>query len=315
MEDKLTRTTVFLSGGLGNQLFQIASGLQFESHLLEINISQLHGKFELHQLMDFIAKERGIEIFIKSESTSYIFTKAHNYLLRSSQWKIHPRFQELIGNLLIRSAIYISGVPAGRVYTDFTEFKKIISRNTEVRNYYVIGYFQDENIARSIKQHLTEFLESTHSDENESISIDNSSELTIHIRRGDYASENKIGMLSLKYFTEILSKLYKEQNINRLRLFSNGQFELSSIIDKDKMNSVVEIDATSALELLAKMRNGQIFILSNSTLSWWAAYLCRNPRKIIFVPNPWFRTLPEPVNLIPSDWNKCQSIWSEESEI
>lgn len=315
MQDNLNRTTVFLSGGLGNQLFQIASGLQFESQQLEVNISQLHGKFELHQLLDFIAKERGIEVVIKSEKTSYFFTKAHNYLLRSSQWKFNSRAQELIGNLVIQAAIYISGIPAGRVYTDFTDFKKIISRYTEVHNNYVIGYFQDQNIARSIKKYLTDYFDSTYKDENESISIDNSSEITLHIRRGDYANENKIGMLSLEYFRGILFRLYEEQNIGKLRLFSNGHFELSDVVDKDQLSSIVEIDATSALELLAKMRNGHIFILSNSTLSWWAGYLCRNPRKLIYVPDPWFRTLSEPVNLIPSDWNKCQSIWSGESEI
>jgi hypothetical protein len=314
MQDDITRTTVFLSGGLGNQLFQIASSLQFEPHLLEINISKLHGKFELGQLVDLIAKDRGIQIIVKSDNTSYFFTKAHNYLLRSTQWKINSRFQEQINNLVIQAAIFISGVPAGNVYTDFSDFKRFISRNRKVHNYYVIGYFQDEIIARSIKEYLSNYLDSTYKDENHPISNDNRSELTLHIRRGDYANENKIGMLSLEYFRKILSKLYQEQDIGRIRLFSNGQFELSRIIEANKMGSVIEVDAISALELLAKMRNGNIFVLSNSTLSWWAGYLSNNPKKQIYVPYPWFRTLTEPVNLIPSDWNRCQAVWSEESE-
>ncbi len=45
-------------------------------------------------------------------------------------------------------------------------------------------------------------------------------------------------------------------------------------------------------------------IICNSTFSWWAAYLNKNPEKIVIVPNLWFK--PEynhnTKDLIPGDW-------------
>jgi hypothetical protein len=315
MQNKFSRTTVFISGGLGNQLFQIASALQFESNLLVINISQLRGEFELYQLVDFIAKRRGIQIVVESKNPPYIFIKAHNYLLRSTQWQTSRRVKELIAYLVSQAGIVISRLPTGCVYTDYNDFKKFESRIKSNQCVYVIGYFQNENIATSIRKDLTAFLDTNYIVNSLANSIDESLEIILHIRRGDYANENKIGMLSLRYFEKVLSKINQDSSISRIRLFTNGNFDLSRIIDRNEVSAVVEIDASSsAVELLAKMRNGQIFILSNSTLSWWAAYLSRNPKKQIHIPDPWFRTLVEPVNLIPADWNKCPAIWSEEKK-
>ena len=43
--------TVYLSGGLGNQLFQIAGGLQFKPKKIVINTSQINGNFDLSEFL------------------------------------------------------------------------------------------------------------------------------------------------------------------------------------------------------------------------------------------------------------------------
>ena len=48
-------------------------------------------------------------------------------------------------------------------------------------------------------------------------------------------------------------------------------------------------------------------IISNSTFSWWAAWLNKNPEKVIFGPKRWFGEGYkhfDTKDVLPSSWNK-----------
>lgn len=312
MDESKTYPIVYLSGGLGNQLFQIASGLRLNSKTLTVNISQIRGRFELHEFLNHLTHKRDVQIDVETATPTRFFIAAHNYILRSTQWKKSVWLKRLP----IYFASFVMGLrsPTGssKFVTDYSCIGKSQGRVENNAQIHVVGYFQTQEVAKEIANELADYLDSIllETDKNskqDSIAI-------VHVRRGDYSSEEKIGMLSLLYFKRAIGDVADiHKNLN-VKLFSNGDVDLEDLVTSSKVQSAALVDSDSALDLLNRMRDGRIFIISNSTLSWWAAYLCANPSKRILYPDPWFRNLLRPVNLCPKTWEAFPAIWSEENE-
>jgi hypothetical protein len=70
---------------------------------------------------------------------------------------------------------------------------------------------------------------------------------------------------------------------------------------------VLQPRESTAAEALYLMSLGSGSVISNSTFSWWSAKLGNGGP--IVAPQSWFKTLPEPLHLIPPDWLRIPSTW------
>lgn len=303
--------TVYLSGGLGNQLFQIAGGLQFKPKKIVINTSQINGNFDLSEFLQFVARNEGLQVIEDSTSPSAFFIKAHNFILRSTRWLGESNPQNFIVKQMSRALYCLCTLSLTDVYTNQLDFDKFVSKNSDFN---VIGYFQAEEVADVIKSDLSAYLDFRFGSQLDPLAKNSDDALMLHVRRGDYVSENQIGMLSLDYFETSLDAILEAFSISKINFFSNGELRPTDFNSIARVQEITQPGAQSAIELLAKMRCGRIFLISNSTLSWWAAYLSTNSNKQVFIPMPWFRMLAEPVNLIPKSWIRLPAIWSQGNE-
>ena len=57
------------------------------------------------------------------------------------------------------------------------------------------------------------------------------------------------------------------------------------------------------------MKFAKVFVIANSTFSWWAANLSIND-SLILAPNKWFRSAPDPADLVPPNWKLIDTGWS-----
>ena len=133
--------------------------------------------------------------------------------------------------------------------------------------------------------------------------------LVIHYRLGDYKLEKNFGILSPDYYISALNVVLRSTQIDEVWIFSDEIDLASKILGSERFPNVIWIDpknhtTESSFEL---MRQGDAYIIGNSTYSWWAATLSYAEPKLVIAPSPWFAEIEEPLFLIPPNWQRIES--------
>jgi hypothetical protein len=273
---------VNITSRLGNQMFQLAFGYATAQKLKTI------------YFLDFSKTEKGnlIKKYFKInrlESTSIynqVISKYYHILLKSG--KISNLTQsgfDTPGDILLRS-----------------------TNNTLYKGYFQsLAYFGDS--AKQIKE-LFEIKPKFKKQFSAKYSaILKAKNIVIHIRRTDYIKYGRddIGGKNMclpdSYVPNCLKKIDGIAKYNLIFIsddikYAKNTYSLNYPDAKFESN-----DAIIDLQLLI---NADILIISNSTFSWWGAYL-NSKKAIVYAPEFWlgFKINKEyPVQVIPPEWNR-----------
>jgi hypothetical protein len=165
---------------------------------------------------------------------------------------------------------------------DFREINPIPKYSTEFR-----GYFQSSKnfygFYKKIKDLFsptTEFLEKIKSIYPQ-VFYPNS--VIIHIRRGDYLKFPEIHpTIDVSYINYCLQKI---ENYDNIYVVSDDKNWVKENVKIEKLIVVDGLDDYEELWLISLFNN---IIMSNSTFSWWGAFLNQLDSPKIYVPNCWF---------------------------
>lgn len=283
---------VRLNGGLGNQLFQYATGRQLaflnntelflDTTKLSSNESSSVWKYELSafNILSTIADEHLLHKFHGSE-----FSTKERILTKLVTFGKFGKYK-------------------------FDEY----GYNEEVLdlrgNYYLRGFFQSEkyfkNIADLIKSELQIKEEYLPDDKNLVNEISNSQSVSIHIRRGDYirnlSSMDAHGLCSKDYYFKSIEFLKKELGENiHFYFFTDDEDWINREMRWD-VNFTL-ISGKTTIEDFYLMSLCKHNIIANSTFSWWAAWLNKNQNKKVIIPKHWRTNIrTEDIELSPSKW-------------
>jgi hypothetical protein len=132
----------------------------------------------------------------------------------------------------------------------------------------------------------------------------------VHVRLGDYLSNGDFGLLSPSYFVKQIEK--QNGNIGMPTLvFTNDKNKLKEMnLGLSKQASQLDENLSSA-EILTLCSYASNFVISNSTFSWWAAYLSGRVGVDVIAPEPWFRNTNSPVELVPPHWVRSRAHYLE----
>ena len=111
----------------------------------------------------------------------------------------------------------------------------------------------------------------------------------IHVRRTDYTHDMKFGWVTLDYYRAAMEQMKQRHPGVHFLIFSDDIpwcQEQAVFADAFCVN---EPDEILSFEL---MRRFSHFIITNSTFSWWAAWLSEDQRTVM-TPHKWFRNSEE----------------------
>jgi hypothetical protein len=301
---------VFLTGGLGNQLFQLAAAI--ENYQGEIELISKIGKPRLSGKGDpeIASFDLPDLVTIQSPPKNFkkITTKVIGLNLRAH---FRPKKHEsgllwvyrTLGNFYL--SLLFKRVLRLRVGRDvgFTPIGKLDRKD------FLVGYFQsfkylsektmDSLSALKVREPSKDFLDYLDRFQDKRV-------LVVHVRLGDYLNEPTIGTLSQEYYDRALQEIDLAK-IDKILVFSDSPDLVKGYLPKEFYSNIEIVPKTfSSAETLMLMKVGCEFIISNSTFSWWGAMLSQYRNKKVIAPTPWFVAQDEPMDMLPSSWIKVK---------
>ena len=143
--------------------------------------------------------------------------------------------------------------------------------------------------------------------------INSTNSICVSIRRGDYLSDKikrRHFVCDQGYFDRALKKA-KELVENPVFIFFSDDIKWVKENVKTDATAYYESGNDPVWEKLRLMYSCKHFIISNSTFSWWAQYLSRNTdNKIVISPDHWFNVKDAPLSpLIANEFIKIPCIY------
>ena len=307
------RSYVFATGGLGNQLFQVAAALGSGCDELVVLPNQANARKNASGKLDIEDFSFGEYLDIDRETKLWLISqKGINYTLRhfASKRIDEPKniFSKLI--LLATSALLTLNLkgPVKALANRGLGFDPIaLAKRGE---HFYIGYFQSvkslhNSNVRAVMQSMKLKNESTILEEF-SCYANSEEPLIVHVRMGDYSDSDLFGILPKSYYEEAIGYLWGSGTYKKIWLFSDEPDKAFNQIPENLKNHVRVIpDFEGSTPITFEvMRLGRGYVIANSSFSWWAASLSHSIGAKIAAPDVWFEKSTSPEQILPPHWIK-----------
>ena len=286
---------VRITGGLGNQMFQYAAARNLADRL-RTNLKLDINEYNQWKLRRFELGKFNINAGIAGEDDMKSFLGFSRHLPALFQPYIHNFFKKKFHNIY---------------YEKWFHFNESFFSNRD--NTYLIGFWQSEKyfteIDSLIRREFTLNKKLTKRSEAELAYIRKVNSVSVNIRRGEFVTDPNVnkrhGVIDLSYF-------YKAISYITAKIKDPHYFIFSDDIDWVKKYFRLKHQAATFMDFNYPERvfedlilgsNCKHNIITNSTFSWWVAWLNDNKNKIVIAPNKWFQVTHYNIkDLFPRSW-------------
>ena len=284
-------------GGLGNQMFQYASGralslargVPLRLDTQDFEGYSLHNGYELERIFNIQA-----QLASKDDLRAVLGWRSPTAIRRR----------------LFRKQLQIFRGARLFVDTQFTSWRQIAEVPDSC---YLMGNWQTEmyfkSVAATIRADFSFKLPAQGGNKELAEQIGSSEAVSLHVRRGDMAANPTSlafhGLCSLDYYRRAIAYVSERVAHPEFYIFSDDipwvkeNLHLQHPCHYLDLNK--DAESYNDMRLMSLCRH---HIIANSSFSWWGAWL--NPRedKVVVAPERWFASDFDSSDIVPSSWIK-----------
>lgn len=279
-----------LIGGLGNQMFQYATGrslahrnndslkIDLSGYKNQIGVTPREYELSIFNINEVFSNTSEISRLKRWNIISNLFFKNSRKLYLEEGFRFNKKFCNLKGDIVL------SGFWNSEKY--FKDIETLLRKDFEFK--------------KPINSSSIKILEQ----------ILHSNSVAVHIRRGDYVKDKKTnefhGICDLNYYNKAMIIMEKKVKNIIYFVFSDDMDWARQNLKNERQMVFVDgnkgMDSWMDMALMSRCKHN---IIANSTFSWWGAWLNNNGKKLVLAPNKWFNnTTLDTRDLIPKEWTK-----------
>ena len=211
-------------------------------------------------------------------------------------------------NLLIRALIRINYQLNKKIIVEQGRFLFHDFKLSPTHHYYFDGYWQNLNYFTEIETELRKDFELTliHERKVEALKrkIQQEESVCIQVRRDDFITFKED--MGIEYFKKAVQIFISKLSNPKFYVFPDDPAWAYENLTFDQRIEIVPTEYNGVVygSMFYLMQNCKHFIIPNSTFGWWAAWLGKNPHKIVITPKIWIKKNPsiDTSGLIPTNW-------------
>lgn len=173
----------------------------------------------------------------------------------------------------------------------------------------IVGYFQSPQYFPHVSKDLLSLISQAPLDKHEQEYLEELSKtpaVTLHLRRGDYQGTGTV--IATTGYAQRAIKLVRQLGIQLpIRVFTDSPEVIATQLD-DLQEDITLVDnkrLATGLGTIRAMALGEAIITSNSSFSWWGAWLADKTSPVppvIICPRPWNETGTARADMLLKNW-------------
>ena len=284
-KNSLRPITVELTGGIGNQLFQLCAavivsqrtGREFRLDTLNLVLSMLP---RLQQRRLLIG-----ELLAKHE----LHSAAAAWFLRLS----NPKLGYLLEDGPLDDSISRVSTSTRRMFGYFQRFEVAEEASSDI-----FGRLKSSTIGNTILRSMPEKY------------------IVVHVRRGDYLKprvQSYHGLIGQDYFIDAIRHASSVTGLHDVRIISDDPAAAYSLLAKPLFTegfTLMPAGQGSEWRDLGVLANSSAVVMSNSSFSWWGGYFAfKQHGALVVAPVPWYAKGNNVESILfPRDWHSINRL-------